>query len=221
MPVQPSTEWNTFHVSVLCPVCASEGPRVLIPVLFPCVSIWIAACSGFINSMVGAQCVVMLRYYRSVSSGYSFSIAWLTCRLLPKGSCAARLPGSNLVMGQPQKPVCSIATGCNPLCPGVWYGIVWCGMVMVMVMVWYESSAAGGVFQKSLKDMGEPMNVHQGTTCVVEPGRETTSLCTSKWSVGRGRELGSAFPTGDVESGAVSLGFVCKFGGSVSGETQG
>lgn len=73
----------------------------------------------------------------------------------------------------------------------------------------YESSAAKGVLQRSLKDMGEPLNVHQGFPCaaVAEHGQaaarirvelEENSPCTGKWRVRGDWGLVSAFAAGGV-----------------------
>lgn len=100
-----SPEWNKFCVSVLCPACASAGPCVLIPVPFPCGSVWIAACFGFVNDTVGAQCVIILRDIIAVLASVTrFPLHSAHAGSLPRAPEVVASLSLTCVMGQLQNP---------------------------------------------------------------------------------------------------------------------
>jgi len=72
---------------------------VLIPALFPRGCAWIAACSAFINNMVGAQCVIILRDAITVLA----LVTHFPLHSSRAGSCTGGLSGSSLHDGTAPK----------------------------------------------------------------------------------------------------------------------
>lgn len=128
-------------MSCLC----KRGASCAVPAPFPCGSVWIAACFGFINNMVGARCVIILRdIIAAFALVTCFPLHSSRAGSLPKTPGPVACLGLTSVMEQPQNP-------------GLW----WCYWVQPC-MGWSLglSDAAAGVLQKRWKDMGEPVNVH-------------------------------------------------------------
>lgn len=78
---------------------------MLIPAPFPCGSVWIAACFGFINNMVGAERMIILRDIIAVLALVThFPLHSLRAGSLPKAPDLVACLGLTCVIGQPQNP---------------------------------------------------------------------------------------------------------------------
>lgn len=71
---------------------------MLIPALFPHGCAWIAACSAFINNMVGAQCVIILRDTITVLA----LVTHFPLHSSRAGSCTVACLDLARMLGQPQ-----------------------------------------------------------------------------------------------------------------------